>query len=182
MHGRTYAALVAAAIGVTGAIAPAAWAGGDEVRIPLESCEASEADAHGDAEYRDDGGRQELRFDIDDLTLARVGEEFSVSVDGNDVGTMEIVENEDEPGEAEGTLRFRSDDGDQPPTTLDGDETVEIEDSGGTVIVSSECEGFDDSDSDGSGGSGSGSGDGSGSGGGSGVGGLLQSLLGLLGL
>ena len=182
MRGRTYAAIVAAAMGVAGAIAPAAWAGGDEVRIPLESCEASEADAHGDAEYGDDGERQELRFDIDDLSLARVGEEFSVTVDGTGVGTMEIVEDEDEPDEAEGTLRFRSDEGDPPPTTLDGDETVEIEDSGGTVIVSSECEGFDDSDSDGSGGSGSGSGDGSGSGGGSGIEGLLQSLLGLLGL
>ena len=186
MAGEKKAAIVACVMGLAIAAPPASWAG-DGIEIPLESCTQAETDAHGEGEYRDEGDRERLRFDIHDTTPGLIGETLDVVVDGEDVGSMEVVESDDpdEPGRGEGTLEFDTDDGDELPTTLEGGETVEIEHDG-EPVVSSECEGFDDSPS--GGGSDGGGSDGGGQPGGGGappsggVDGLLQTLLGLLGL
>lgn len=162
------------------AVPQASWAA-ERVEIPLESCTQAEADAHGRAQYRDDDGRERLRFDVDDTTPGLIGSTLDVFVDDEYMGSMVVREDEDEAGRGEGTLEFDSDDGDALPTTLEGDETVDIrrDDQGnepnGERIVSSECEGFDDSSS----GGGSSGGEAPGAGG---MDGLVQGLLGLLGL
>lgn len=183
MAGGKNAAIVVAVLGVAGVLAPGALAQ-ERVEVPLESCTQAEADAHGRAEYRNDSGRERLRFDIDDTTAGLIGATLDVFVDDEFMGSMEVEEDEQEAGRGEGTLRFDSDDGDALPATLDGDETVDIrrddasDEPNGERLVSSECDGFDDSPR-------SGDPPGGGSGGGSpggGLDGLLQTLLGVLGL
>lgn len=174
---------VATVVCLGGTAAPALAGSGDAVEIPLGSCTTAAPDAHGRAQYQQDAdGRERLRFDVDDAPEL-IGHTLDVFVDDELMGSMEVVPDQDEPGQGEGSLRFDTDDGRQPPTTLQGDERVDIrEDSAsdqpdGERVVSSECDGFDDS------GSGSGGGTGTpGGGGGNPATDLVQSLLAALGL
>lgn len=105
-----------------------------DLRAELTGDEINGVEPRGEARFKqdsdDDEIRREFRAKVQDVNLA-AGTELTVSVEGTEVGTIVLEDNND------GELRLRTDDGDEVPAMDEGD-LVTIQDSAGNVILSGE--------------------------------------------